>query len=307
MKRFRPYICISMMLLLLLVNLTGCDLSNNNSTNTTQNTNDVVIETTNLDNIPAYDGSSAYVIVNNNIPFFDESDFTEESWEYYSDLDELGRCGVTFANLSTETMPAENEERGAIGHVKPSGWHTVKYPEYISDLYLYNRCHLIGWQLGSENANEKNLITGTRYLNIEGMLPFENQVADYIKETNNNVLYRVTPYYTGDNLIADGVLIEAHSVQDEGCVFCVWCYNVQPGISIDYATGESWITENGEPENTVSESSEIEYILNTNSHKIHMPDCSSAQDMKPQNKETYTGDPDDLLNQGYTYCGSCFK
>ena len=194
--------------------------------------------------VPAYSGAS-YVEINGNIPFFKEADETTESFEYYSDLDFLGRCGVAFANISREIMPTE--ERGQIGMVKPSGWHTVKYPEVIEDLYLYNRCHLIGYQLTGENANEKNLITGTRYMNVEGMLPFENLVADYVKETGNHVLYRVTPRFTDQNLVADGVLMEAYSVEDTGAgiQFCVFVYNVQPGIEIDYATGESCVAEKG--------------------------------------------------------------
>ena len=190
----------------------------------------------------AYDGKP-YVKVNGNIPFFDDSEITTESFEFYSELDSLGRCGVTFANISKELMPTE--DRGEIGMIKPSGWHTVKYPDVIEDLYLYNRCHLIGYQLSGENANEKNLITGTRYLNVEGMLPFENEVAAYVRRTGNHVLYRVTPIFEGDNLLAEGVLMEAYSVEDEGkgVRFCVFVYNVQPGIEIDYKTGKSKVAQ----------------------------------------------------------------
>ena len=182
-----------------------------------------------------------YVVVNNNIPFFEEEDFRTSAFETYSELDKWGRCGVAYACVSKELMPTE--ERGEIGMIKPAGWHTVKYPGIIEDLYLYNRCHLIAWCLTGENANEKNLITGTRYMNIYGMLPFEEMVANYIDRTNNHVLYRVTPMYEGRNLIASGVLIEAASVEDkgEGISFCVYCYNVQPGIEINYLTGESWV------------------------------------------------------------------
>ena len=190
-----------------------------------------------LEEIPVYSGSP-YVEINDNNPFFTDADLTEEAFESYSNLDSLGRCGQAYANVCKELMPTE--ERGEIGSVKPSGWHTVKY-DCVSGKYLYNRCHLIGYQLTAENANEKNLITGTRYLNVEGMLPFENMVADYVEETNNHVLYRVTPYYEGDNLLASGVLIEAKSVEDDGdgILFNVYCYNVQPGISINYANGDS--------------------------------------------------------------------
>ena len=187
--------------------------------------------------LPEY-SDSPYVIVNNNEPFFTENDMTAHSFEYYGELDELGRCTVAYASVGKDLMPTE--KRGSIGSVKPTGWHTVKY-DIVDGKYLYNRCHLIGYQLTAENANKNNLITGTRYLNVDGMLLFENMVADYIKETNNHVLYRVTPIFTGDNLLADGVLMEAESVEDngEGISYNVFCYNVQPGVKIDYATGDS--------------------------------------------------------------------
>lgn len=192
--------------------------------------------------VPEYAGE-IYTEINENVPFFTQKEMTTKSFESYSNLDWLGRCGSAYANVGKELMPTE--ERGPIGMVKPSGWHTVKYPEVIEDLYLYNRCHLIGYQLTGENANEKNLITGTRYMNVEGMLPFENMVAEYVKETDNHVLYRVTPRFTENNLVADGVLMEAYSVEDagEGVSFCVFVHNVQPGVEIDYRTGESWLEE----------------------------------------------------------------
>ena len=190
-----------------------------------------------LSDVPAYSGK-AYISVNGNVPYFTAAELTTTSFETYSDLDTLGRCGVTYACIGQDLMPTK--ERGSIGMVKPTGWHTVKY-DFVDGKYLYNRCHLIGYQLTGENANEKNLITGTRYLNIEGMLPFENMVADYVKETDQHVMYRVTPVFEGDNLLAAGVLMEGKSVEDngEGVLFCVFAYNVQPGVSIDYATGES--------------------------------------------------------------------
>lgn len=190
-----------------------------------------------LEEIPEF-SDAAYVAVNDNTPFFLPEEYTTESYEFYSDLDALGRCGVTMACIGVDIMPTE--DRGDIGSVKPSGWHSVKY-DIVDGKYLYNRCHLIGFQLAGENANQKNLITGTRYLNIEGMLPFENLVADYVQETENHVLYRVTPIFEGDNLVAHGVLMEGYSVEDEGegICFCVYAYNAQPGITIDYATGES--------------------------------------------------------------------
>ena len=190
-----------------------------------------------LDSIPEYSGDP-YVVVNNNVPFFSEEDLEAEVFESYGDLDSLGRCTVAYSMVGTETMPTQ--ERGNIGQVKPTGWHAVKY-DNVDGKYLYNRCHLIGYQLTAENANVNNLITGTRYLNVQGMLPFENLTADYIKETGNHVLYRVTPVFEGDNLVASGVLMEGESVEDDGeaIQFCVYVYNVQPGIIIDYATGDS--------------------------------------------------------------------
>ena len=193
----------------------------------------------NLNNIPEY-ADEPYVVISNNKPDFDEGDLKANSFEKYSELDSLGRCGVAYACLSIDTMPSADDERESISSIEPSGWINKKY-DNVDGGYLYNRCHLIGYQLSNENANEKNLITGTRYMNTEGMLPFENDVAEYIKETNNHVLYRVTPIYDGNNLVARGVQIEAKSIEDNGKGICfnVYCYNVQPGITIDYKTGES--------------------------------------------------------------------
>lgn len=253
----------------------------------------------NLESIPEYTGDP-YVVINENVPFFTESNFTEEAFETYSDLDELGRCGAAFANVGKETMPTE--ERGQIGMIKPSGWQTVKY-DCVDGKYLYNRCHLIGYQLSAENANEKNLITGTRYLNVSGMLPFENKVADYIKETGNHVLYRVTPIYQDNNLVASGVLMEAQSVEDDTVKFCVYCYNVQPDVQIDYATGKSSLI--GSQEASKAPDQEATYILNENSKKIHTPDCPSVQDTKPKNRKEYHGSLQELLDDGYTGCKNC--
>lgn len=188
--------------------------------------------------IPAYSGTFC-VEINNNVPFFSATDLTTEAFEFYSPLDKLGRCGPALACLGKETMPTE--ERGSIGMIKPSGWHTIRYDDLIGDKYLYNRCHLIAYALSGENANEQNLITGTRYLNVSGMQPYENKAADYIYRTGNHVLYRVTPVFENDNLVATGVLMEAQSVEDEGAglMFNVFIYNIQPGITIDYLTGDS--------------------------------------------------------------------
>jgi DNA-entry nuclease len=205
-----------------------------------------------ISSIPKYSGS-AYVQVNGGNPFFTEDDYTTEAYEHYSELDALGRCGVVMACLGKETMPAKDEERGKINNITPSGWegNNNKYPsDIVSGGWIYNRCHLIGWQLSAENDNEKNLITGTRYFNAgnseeQGMLLFENMVADYIKETENHVLYRVTPVFEGNNLVASGILMEAYSVEDngEGICFNVYFYNVQPGVIIDYATGENRLAD----------------------------------------------------------------
>lgn len=196
------------------------------------------ISSTTLESIPEWDGETAYVIINDNVPFFTDEEKVTESYESYGELDGLGRCTVCIACVGIDLMPTE--DRGSIGSVKPSGWQTVKY-DFISGNYLYNRCHLIGYQLTGENANKQNLITGTRFLNIDGMLPFEDMIADYVKETENHVMFRVTPIFEGDNLVASGVLMEAWSVEDsgEGVCFCVYAYNNQPGVIIDYATGES--------------------------------------------------------------------
>lgn len=209
-----------------------------------ENSNNMLLGYTPIDisSIPEYE-HNPYVILNNNIPFFDENDKSNPTFEYYSPLDSLGRCGAATANLAKELMP--NTERGPMGHIKPTGWHTVKYPDQIGDVYLYNRCHLIAFSLAGENDNVQNLITGTRFMNISGMLPFEKEVASYIDSTNHHVLYRVIPYFIGDELVARGVQMEAYSIEDNGKGVCfnVFVYNVQPGIGIDYSTGESWISE----------------------------------------------------------------
>ena len=277
-----------------------------------------------LSDVPAYSGK-AYISVNGNVPYFTAAELTTTSFETYSDLDTLGRCGVTYACIGQDLMPTK--ERGSIGMVKPTGWHTVRYDDLVDGKYLYNRCHLIGYQLTGENANTQNLITGTRYLNIEGMLPFENMVADYIQETDNHVLYRVTPIFEGNNLLANGVLMEGYSVEDKGAgvSYCVFAYNVQPGIEIDYATGESKLADSArqeeqktamvtptpspEPEKqepaTGSEASQADYILNTNTKKFHYPTCSSVNDMKEKNKQEFFGTRDEAISNGYSPCGRC--
>jgi DNA-entry nuclease len=283
-----------------------------------------------LREIPAYSGTP-YTEVNGNQPYFTEEELTTQSFETYSELDSLGRCGVAYANVGQDLMPTE--PRGEIGAVKPTGWHLVKY-DNVDGKYLYNRCHLIAYMLAAENANPQNLITGTRYLNVQGMLPFETKVCDYVKNTGNHVLYRVTPIFDGDNLLADGVLMEAYSVEDagEGIQFCVFAYNVQPGIGIDYATGDNWAESSGTYQSTAAsvavetpvpqpetdtavqitpessapqESQGITYVLNTNTKKFHYPTCSSVDDMKEKNKQIYTGSREEVINMGYVPCKRC--
>ena len=253
---------------------------------------------------------NAYIEINDNVPFF--TDYTTEVFEEYSDLDSLGRCGVAYANICTELQPTE--KRGAIGMIKPSGWVTSNYNEYpglVDGNYLYNRCHLIGFQLAGENANEKNLITGTRYLNIDGMLPFENMVDDYIDQNpDNHVMYRVTPMYIDNDLVAQGVLMEGYSVEDNGKLqFCVWCYNVQPKIYIDYSNGENHIKDakSTEDETSINETDieEKEYVLNTKSKKIHLNTCKSVADMKEENKEVVHKSIEELTAEGYVPCKIC--
>ena len=255
--------------------------------------------------IPQYAGAP-YTEIHNNVPFFTDEELTDQSFETYSPLDDLGRCGVAFACVGRDLMPTE--DRSSIGQVKPSGWHLVKY-DCVDGKYLYNRCHLIGYQLTAENANERNLITGTRYLNIEGMLPFENQVADYVQQTGNHVLYRATPIFEGANLLASGVLMVGYSVEDNGTgiCFCVYAFNIQPGVQIDYATGESALADAVPPEPTeqIPPEEEPSYVLNHNTRKFHRPSCSSVEDIKPSNREQYSGSRETLIEQGYAPCKRC--
>lgn len=258
-----------------------------------------------LSTVPAYSGKAA-VTINNNVPKFSERMKKAKSYESYSKLDSLGRCGVAIACVGRDLMPTE--ERGSIGMIKPAGWHTVRYDDLVEGRYAYNRCHLIGYQLSGENANERNLITGTRYLNVDGMLPYENEVADYVKSTGNHVLYRVTPIYSGDELLARGVQMEAYSVEDSGKGVCfnVFAYNVQPGIVIDYATGDSRRAE-GSTTDPAEGTTPVEatYVLNKNTKKFHLPTCSSASDIKPQNKEVCSESRDSIIKRGYEPCKRC--
>ena len=265
--------------------------------------------------IPAYSGS-AYVAINGNIPFFSSADMTTVAYEKYSPLDSLGRCGTAMSCIGRELMPTE--PRGSIGMVKPSGWHLVKY-QGVEGNYLYNRCHLIGYQLTAENANERNLVTGTRYMNVQGMEPLENRTASYIKSTGNHVIYRSTPIFIGSNLLCTGVLMEGKSVEDNGAglTFCVFAYNVQPGITINYADGSSSGPEYIETQATTKATTaktttnnftpqpSSSYVLNKNTHKFHYPSCSSVSRMAEKNKVYFNGTRDQVISQGYSPCNRC--
>lgn len=293
--------------------------------------------------VPEYSGN-AYVDINNDVPFFTEDELTEETFQEYWPLDDLGRCTGAFACIGPDSLPKETRE--STSSIKPTGWQSVQY-ESIDGGYLYNRCHLIGYQLTGQSVNEKNLITGTRYMNVEGMLPFENSVQMYVEGTGHHVLYRVRPYYNGDDLLAAGVLMEAKSIEDPLVQFCAFCYNVQPGIDIDYATGfskasettgseeilaivgdsetgddesvtrsiedesqttsaeDEEITDEDEEEVSEEEPEEITYVLNTNTKKFHTPYCSSVKDMKDKNKKETTMSREEVISQGYTPCKRC--
>ena len=281
-----------------------------------------------LSQVPAYSGEPC-AYINNNVPYFAASELTTTAFENYSNLDSFGRCGVAYANVCKEIMPTE--PRGTIGEVRPSGWHTVKYNGVVDGNYLYNRCHLIGYQLAGENANTKNLITGTRYMNTQGMLPFEDDTAKYVERTNHHVLYRVTPIFEGNNLVASGVLMEAQSVEDNNFHFCVYCYNVQPGVAINYANGDSaldgtMVAQAEEPASSTpaqitqpvaqqepaatapadtSNDVTSPYVLNANTKKFHLPSCSSVSTIKAKNRKDYTGSRQNLINQGYQPCKRC--
>ena len=245
-----------------------------------------------IDEVPVYSGDP-YVVINDNEPSFSSEELESDSFESYGELDDLGRCTIAFANLSSELMP--QGERGSIGQVKPSGWQTVRY-DSVDGKYLYNRCHLIGWQLSGENANERNLITGTRYMNTEGMLPFENMVADHIKETDGHVLYRVTPIFVEDELVARGVQMEAYSIEDAGASICfnVFVYNVQPGIEIDYSDGSSRLSE------TADEPQEDGVIRGNSRSKIyHCPGQAAYEDMADSRYLVLFDSEEEAIAAGY--------
>lgn len=284
-------------LLILLFGVTGCMVPATPSV-----TEDVFT----VDTVPAFSGAPL-VMINSNEPTFTKAELVTEGYETYAPLDWLGRCGKAQACIGKEMMPTE--DRGSIGSVKPSGWQTVKY-DIVDGKYLYNRCHLIGYQLTGENANEQNLITGTRFLNMEGMLPFENLIADYVKETGNHVIYRVVPIYDGVNLVARGVQMEAQSVEDngEGISFNVYAYNAQPGVVINYLNGESALEEGKttlETTVTSAQNHQEYYVLNISSKKIHLSSCDVLKKTKEENKRATNEGKEALVAQGYTACKSC--
>lgn len=303
----KKFLNILLILIVSLSVLSGCSAGENNFFNdldiTAQSASDYV--NYDLSNIPDYDGK-AYVELNGNVPEFSKSEKTySESFEEYGKLDSLGRCTYAVSCIGKDLMPTE--KRGSIGSVKPSGWHISKY-DFVDGKYLYNRCHLIGYQLTAENANERNLITGTRYLNVEGMLPFENDVADYIEITNNHVYYKVTPIFEGNNLVANGVQMQAYSVEDngQGISFNVYCYNVQPGVAIDYATGDNQAVTSSSVTSTSSDVADKKtYIVNTKTKKFHNPDCDGVKKMSSSNKKKYKGTRDSLISNGYSPCQKC--
>ena len=295
----KKFCMILLFLSVLSVLLSGCSFIN-----------DIFMDTTSsiisIEEVPVFN-DSPYIEINRNQPNFFEEEKKAESFETYSNLDSLGRCGVAYACIGKDLMPTEDRE--SISQVKPSGWQTAEY-DFVEGKYLYNRCHLIGFQLTGENANEENLITGTRYMNVEGMLPFENMVADYIKETGNHVLYRVMPVFEGEELVARGVQMEAWSIEDNGDGICynVYVYNNQPGVTIDYKTGESWISSEqptSSPKTDWSAKRSGKYILNTSSRKVHLPSCPSVDTIKVKNKEEYSGSRDILIAEGYSPCQEC--
>jgi len=275
--------------------------------------------TVSLAKIPKQKEGSAYTEVNGGKPTFSSFEKKRRSFEEYAALDKLGRCGITYACIDKSMMPTE--KRGSIGMIKPSGWHTVRYDDLISDKYLYNRCHLIGYQLTGQNANKQNLVTGTRYLNITGMLPFEDEVAEYVKKTGNHVLYRVTPIFKGNNLVCSGVQMEAQSIEDDEISFNIFAYNSQPGIVIDYKTGDSHAaadstgsagssSTSGNAGSAGSSSSgttaENAYVLNTNTMKFHFASCASVKRMSDKNKKlSGKMTRSQIIKAGYEPCGQC--
>ncbi len=327
--RFNIFGALIALVLILSILLTGCsfindylpngDVADNGGTNNGGNGGDngggsdsgnINAPSVTLDTIPEFDGKTPYVIINENAPFFTDEK-TDEGYELFTPLDELGRCGTALACITVDLLPTDKREE--IGHIYPSGWQSVKY-DIVSGKYLYNRSHLIGFQLTGENDNELNLVTGTRFMNVEGMLPFENMVADLVKD-GVKVLYRVTPIFKDNELVCRGVLMEALSIgetpEDNGLdiEFCVYVYNNQPGVVINYLTGESVLDEDYDPDMWAGEEPDPNekqvYILNTSSMKFHLPSCGGAANIAEHNREESTLDRETLMERGYSPCGTC--
>ncbi len=314
-SRYKSAAWLLALLLALCILFTGCEVGGNKGGGDDADDPTVSVDTSVVGEqtaaeialgVPKFSGS-AYATLKDNKPSFTAEQLVTKSYEFYSELDSLGRCGYAMACVGTDIMPTEDRE--SISSVKPTGWVNNKYDSSLVDGgYIYNRCHIIGFQLTGENANERNLITGTRYMNVEGMLPFENMVADYVKETKNHVIYRVTPIYNGNDLVACGAQLEAYSVEDsgEGVEFNAYVYNVQPGIIIDYATGNNWLS--GEtPETAAPTEAPVpdEFVFNKKTKKVHLPTCSGAKSISEDNKGVYKGKLADLLAMGYSACGTC--
>ena len=301
-KPYKWLISIFLSVFLTASTITGCTAPQTAEHQTNQTSIQTTANEIDFSTVPDYTEEPIYVY-NNNQPLFTKQEITDDAYESYSDLDELGRVGTATACLGPETLPTEDRED--ISSVTPSGWINHSY-NIVDGSYLYNRCHMIGFQLSGENNNEENLFTGTRYMNVDGMLPYENQTKEYIDETDNHVMYRVTPDFENDNLVCDGVLMEAYSVEDNGSglSFCIYVYNVQPGITIDYTTGENY-TSNTTQTSDTSDTTDTTYILNTNSKIIHIPSCNSVAKMAEHNKKEYTGSYEALIKEGYHPCQNC--
>ena len=301
-KPYKWLISIFLSVFLTASTITGCTAPQTAEHQTNQTSIQTTAYEIDFSTVPDYTEEPIYVY-NNNQPLFTKQEITDDAYESYSDLDELGRVGTATACLGPETLPTEYRED--ISSVTPSGWINHSY-DIVDGGYLYNRCHMIGFQLSGENDNEENLFTGTRYMNVDGMLPYENQTKEYIDETDNHVMYRVTPDFEDDNLVCDGVLMEAYSVEDNGSglSFCIYVYNVQPGITIDYTTGKNYASNTTQTSDT-TDTKDTTYILNTNSKIIHIPSCNSVAKMAQHNKKEYTGSYEALIKEGYHPCQNC--
>lgn len=300
-------ILISFISLVLMSVLVGCQENNQPPVSYEKSSETAYYSQDDLVKLALENSDKTYIELNGNQSTISDESLTDETYIQFAPIDSLGRTGAAQACLGPETLPAEGEERESIGMIKPSGWQTKKYDKSIVDgMYLYNRCHQIAWCLSGLNAEEQNLMTGTRSFNVDGMLPFEDYVCDYIKETGNHVIYESTPIFQGDELVARALHLQARSYEDDGINFNVLIINKQDGITIDYSTGESELKKenNDSTENTKNTET---YILNKNTKKIHKESCSSVQSMSPKNKETVQDTIEHLEDLGYTKCQTCLE